>query len=259
MKTIRLDGEIGFNILAADIANEIKGQNEIELIINSGGGDVTEGFSIYNLLNDFKGRIVAKIDLAGSMASVIAMAADEIVMQSNSSLFMIHRPWGLAMGNSEDFRRTADTLDKMDDMLLDIYEARTKTDREEIKQMMIDETWLNPEESVALGFADIVQSGKADLMMVAMAGMRAQEKVDFSTSKFLAKIESMQANKPSKKNIFDSCQTITDVEVTMRNEFNLSRSESQAICNAVKKYVRGDLEQQQELKAIENVIAKYKI
>ena len=132
MKTIRLDGVVGWDVLAEDIAPQIEDEIELNLIINSGGGDVLEGFAIYNLLNSFEGRINVQVDFAASMASVIAMAGDEITMMDNSSIMMIHRPWGVAGGNSEDFRKQADTLDKMEEMLLNIYADRSGMDRENI-------------------------------------------------------------------------------------------------------------------------------
>jgi ATP-dependent Clp endopeptidase proteolytic subunit ClpP len=260
MKTIRLDGVVGAHIFADELAREIDGEKEINLIINSGGGDVLEGFAIYNLLDKFEGRITAEIDLAASMASVIAMAADEITMMSDSSIMMIHRPWGIAGGNSEDFRKQADTLDKMEDMLLNIYASRSGLDRGQLSQMLEDETWLNADEALEFGLTDKVsRSQKADFAMVAMSCMKAQDKVDFSTSKFLAKIESMKANKKPIKNLFDSCKTLADVETVMRNEIKISRAEALAISAAVKR-VLGDQEpKHEEAKDIKSIFENFHI
>jgi ATP-dependent Clp endopeptidase proteolytic subunit ClpP len=255
MKTIRLDGVVGWDILAADVSAQIKGQSSVRLIINSGGGDVLEGFSIYNALKDFDGSIDVQIDFAGSMASVFAMAGDNITMKDNSSILMIHRPWGGAGGNSEDFRKQADTLDKMEAMMLGIYADRSGMDREKISALLEDETYMNAQEAKDFGFIDSIESGKSDFAMVAMAGMRSQEKVNFSTDKFLAKIESMKAEKPAIKNLFDSCACLADVEAVMRNEIKLSRSEAVAITAAVKKQVRGD----HELQEVKSIFDNFKL
>ncbi len=118
MKTIRIDGEIADYWVSAEWLNyQIGDEKEISLIINSPGGSIPEGFAIFNLLKDFRGNggyIEARIDLAASMASVIAMAANKIIMRSNSSLMMIHKPWTNAQGEAEDFRRIAATLDKFE-------------------------------------------------------------------------------------------------------------------------------------------------
>jgi ATP-dependent Clp endopeptidase proteolytic subunit ClpP len=249
MKTIRLDGVVGREILADDVSSQIEGQSEVKLILNSGGGDVLEGFSIFNVLKDFDGKIHIQVDFAASMASLIAMAGDTITMKDNSSIMMIHRPWGVAGGNSEDFRKQADTLDKMETMLLNIYAERSGMNAVKLSGLLEDETYMNAQEAKDFGFIDSIESGKSDFAMVAMSGMKAHDKVSFSTDKFLAKIEAMRAEKPAIKDTFSACSSLADVEAVMRNEMKLSRSEAVAITAAVKKQVRGDHELT-EVKAI---------
>jgi len=156
MKTIRLDGVVGREILADDVSSQIEGQSEVKLILNSGGGDVLEGFSIFNVLKDFDGKIHIQVDFAASMASLIAMAGDTITMKDNSSIMMIHRPWGVAGGNSEDFRKQADTLDKMETMLLNIYAERSGMNAVKLSGLLEDETYMNAQEAKDFGFFDSI-------------------------------------------------------------------------------------------------------
>lgn len=252
MKTIRLDGVIGWDVMAADIAEKISGESSIKLVINSGGGDVTEGFSIYNLLNDFAGTVDIQVDFAASMASVIAMAGNTIAMKESSSIMMIHRPWGVSGGNSEELRKHADTLDKMEVMLLDIYEQKTGLDRAKISDMLAYETYLDAAEAKEFGFATVIESGKQDFAMVAMAGMKAKSKVDFDCSKLVAKIEQMKGSKKPVRDLFQGCETLSKVENVMRQELKLSQSEATAIVAAVRKIDHGDRDHKEVLNVISN-------
>lgn len=251
MKTIRLEGVVGYDILAADIAREIKGEDSIKLVINSGGGDVTEGFSIYNALSDFSGNIEVHVDFAGSIASVFIMAADNIVMRENSSVMMIHRPWGVNGGNSEDLRRTADTLDKMEDMLINIYMSRSSVDRDRLSSMLDAETWLSAEEAKEIGLIDRVESGGGDMALVAMAAMKAHQSVNFDCGKFLAKIENMKLKPSESKGLLAKASTLADIEKVIRGEFKLSQTQATAIVSSVKRIVRGERERD-EIKDIFN-------
>jgi len=157
---IYLYGTIGYEIdaefirLALDSAEE-----DIELRINSGGGDVFEGQAIYSLLESWKsttgGNVIVYIDgLAASVASVIAMAGSEIRMSSNA-LMMIHNPWTpSATGGSNDLRDLANVLDKIRDTIVTVYETKSGMDRDTISLMMDEETWFSAEEAVNFGFAD---------------------------------------------------------------------------------------------------------
>lgn len=254
MKTVRLDGVVGWDILAEDVARQIKGEGDVKVIINSGGGDVTEGFAIYNLLNDHEGSITVNVDFAASMGSVIAMAGDSISMKANSSLMMIHRPWGMTSGNSEELRSHADTLDKMEGMLLGIYMEKATVSEADLSNMLAEETYLNAKEAQDIGLIDSVEGGKSDLAMVAMAGMKAKEHVNFSVDKFVAKINSIKGGKSPVRDAFEASTCLADVEAVMRQDFNLSRSEATAIVAAVKKITHGDREKQEKevLNSIQN-------
>ena len=126
----------------------------LNIFINSPGGSVFDGVSIYNQIKRHKARKNVFIDgIAASIASVIAMAGDEINIAANGFM-MIHEPWSCACGNASDLRRTADQLDKINDSILNTYAERTPTPENVIADMMEAETWMNAEEAVELGFAD---------------------------------------------------------------------------------------------------------
>lgn len=146
----------GWGISAKEFARDLKDLgpvNEISLRINSPGGSVFDGNAIFNQLKQHKARVTAHIDgLAASMASVIAMAADHIVMPENA-LMMIHNPWTVSIGNAEELRKDADLLDTIKRTLLTAYGRSAMTD-EEISEMMDAETWLTGADAVEMGFAD---------------------------------------------------------------------------------------------------------
>lgn len=126
----------------------------LNIFINSPGGSVFDGVSIYNQLKRHSARKNVFIDgIAASIASVIAMAGDEISIAANGFM-MIHEPWSCACGNASDLRRTADQLDKINDSIIDTYAARTPTPENVIAEMMEAETWMNAQEAVEHGFAD---------------------------------------------------------------------------------------------------------
>ena len=152
--------EIGYwGVTAKDFARDLKEVNSndsIELHLNSPGGSVTDGIAIYNLLKNHKSIVNVHIDgLAASMASVIAMAGDTITMPENA-LMMIHNPWGGAMGDAEELRKTADVLDKMKTALISAYANKTGKDHDEISALMDSETWMTGAEAVEMGFANQV-------------------------------------------------------------------------------------------------------
>lgn len=136
-----------------DALKELGDVSTINLSINSGGGSVFDGIAIYNMLKSHKATVNVYVEgLAASIASVIAMAGDTITMRSGS-MMMVHMPWTLSQGNAEEMRRTADTLEKIGDSIVDIYSERTGISPDDIRNIMNDETWLSAEEAVEQGWA----------------------------------------------------------------------------------------------------------
>lgn len=132
------------------------GKNDVTVKINSPGGDVFEGFALYNLLREHPANVTVDIvGIAASAASVIAMAGDEIRM-GLGSFVMIHNAWGMVVGNRNDLAEAQEVLEKIDGSIVDIYEARTGMDRKELFALMDAETFMTTKESVENGFADSV-------------------------------------------------------------------------------------------------------
>ncbi len=128
--------------------------DEITLHINSPGGDVFDGIAIYNVLKQNQAKVTVYIDgLAASIASVIAMAGDRIVIASNA-MMMIHPAWTIALGDAKEMRKTADMLDKVDASILTTYANRTGKDDAEIWDLMKAETWFTAQEALDNGFVD---------------------------------------------------------------------------------------------------------
>jgi len=131
---------------------------DIELHLNSPGGDVFDGIAIYNTLKQRQGRVTVVVDgLAASAASFIAQAASPgcLAMAPHSQM-MIHDGFGLAVGNAADMRQMADLLDKASDNIAGIYADRTGKPAAYWRERMRDETWLDDREAVAEGLADHV-------------------------------------------------------------------------------------------------------
>ncbi|EMD6814824.1 Clp protease ClpP [Citrobacter koseri] len=152
--------EIGYwGVTARQFVNELKALGDvthINLYINSPGGDVFDGIAIFNALKHHGAAITVYIDgLAASMASVIAMVGNPVIMPENT-MMMIHKPWGFAGGDANDMRDYADLLDKVESVLIPAYAEKTGKSTEEIAAMLEDETWMDGKECVALGFADQV-------------------------------------------------------------------------------------------------------
>lgn len=135
---------------------ELGNITHINLHIHSPGGDVFDGIAIYNLLDSHPANITVYIDgLAASMASVIAMVGNPIIMPENAFM-MIHKPWGISGGDADEMRSYADLLDQIENVLIPAYAKKTGKTTEELSAMLSAETWLSGSECLEHGFADQV-------------------------------------------------------------------------------------------------------
>ncbi|MDD3847496.1 MAG: Clp protease ClpP [Syntrophorhabdaceae bacterium] len=133
---------------------------QITVRLNSPGGNVFDGVAVYNALKNHPAKITTRIEgLAASIASVIALAGDEVQAYANT-MYMIHDPWVMAVGNQEDLRSIADVLEKIGGQLADIYTGKTGLEADTIKEMMHTETWMTAQEGKGLGFVDKVLDGE---------------------------------------------------------------------------------------------------
>lgn len=149
------------------------GETEMRITIDSPGGDVFEGITIFNIIRDFARNnpnveITTYIQgMAASMASVIALAAWSVnprnaVIVEDNSIFMIHDAWGIVVGNANDMREGAEWFSKVDDMLRAVYVRRSGKSDDEIKAMMDAESWLWGNEIIEEGFADAIMDSTKD-------------------------------------------------------------------------------------------------
>ena len=147
-----LESDVSAYLLSKKL-EELKDVSEIDVYINSYGGEVAEGLAIYNALKRHKAKVVTHCDgFACSISSVIFMAGDERVM-SNTSTLMIHNAWSRVSGNANDFRKEADDLEKITQLSVNAYMSQVNVSEEELKTMMDEETWLMPQEALEYGFA----------------------------------------------------------------------------------------------------------
>lgn len=134
----------------------LSGEGDIIVWINSPGGDCIAAAQIYNMMMDYKGNVTVKIDgLAASAASVIAMAGTEVLM-SPTSLMMIHNPFTIAIGDSEEMQKAIGMLNEVKESIINAYEIKTGLPRDKISQLMDAETWLNANKALELKFADAI-------------------------------------------------------------------------------------------------------
>jgi len=148
----------GDEVTPTDIKDELaklKDVDEVNVYVNSPGGGVFAGVAIYNELKRINKPVTAYIDgIAASIASLVVLAADRVVMPSNAML-MIHNPWSMIAGNANEMRDMADKLDKItESTLIPTYQAKTGLKVDKLKELLDAETWLSGEEAAELGFAD---------------------------------------------------------------------------------------------------------
>tara|TARA_R110000787_G_scaffold118062_4_gene228816 strand:- start:6620 stop:7621 length:1002 start_codon:yes stop_codon:yes gene_type:complete len=154
--------EIGmYGVDAKSFIDDVKNlpkDTSVLLRINSPGGSVIDGLAIYDAISRLPQKVTSRIEgIAASMASVIALAADEVIMSENS-LYMIHNVWGGEVGESDDLRKAADLMDKMGERLVNIYVSKSGQSEEQIRAWMDEETWFNSSEAVEAGFIHSVES-----------------------------------------------------------------------------------------------------
>lgn len=136
--------------------------NSLEVVLNSPGGDVWAGVAMHDALKELDAEVTIKVSgLAASIASVIAMAGDKIVITPGSTM-MIHKASMLAMGTADDLNKAIEMLETCEEGIVSIYADRTGQSTEDIQTMMNDETWMSAEKAVELGFADAVVKPESD-------------------------------------------------------------------------------------------------
>lgn len=152
---------IGYwGISARDFISDLKGlggnvQN-IRVRINSDGGEVFDGIAIYNALKRHQANVTVEVyGIAASIASIIAMAGDKVIMPANTFMF-IHDPLAVVIGDADDMRDVADSLEKIAGALQSTYMVKTGKSEEDVKKWMNSDTWFTAQEALDAGLADEV-------------------------------------------------------------------------------------------------------
>lgn len=204
----------GEGVTAKQFAADLKAAGKVDLInvrINSPGGNVFDGLAIYNNLAQHPARVEVDVDgMALSIASIIAMAGDEIRIAANA-MMMIHNPHGFAAGDAAELRRQADLMDQVKGNLINTYVARTKRDAVEISGWMDDETWFTAQDAVDNGFADSVTEELAVAascdtarfrnipphLAARLRNERTSPRLDLTNAKYRAQILKVQGKRES--------------------------------------------------------------
>ena len=181
----------GYGIAATQFIQELEALGEVDQIdlrISSPGGSIIEGNVIYNAIKRHPANVTVYIDgMAASMASVIAMAGDEVIMAENA-LLMIHNPWTVSIGDSEQLRKDADLMDKMKSAIINAY-SRSNYSQEELEELMNAETWFTAEEALNAGFIDgTIEALKAAATIKELAACAAQVGATLPVEKIVAGI-----------------------------------------------------------------------
>lgn len=224
--TLILDGAIasetwwGDEVTPQAFRDELKkiNSNKLTVQINSPGGDVWAGVSIHDALKELNAEVTVRVSgLAASIASVIAMAGDKIVITPGSTM-MVHRASMLAMGNADDMQKAIDMLETVEDGILNIYAERTGKTKEAVKELLDAETWMSAEKAVELGFADEVLSKVKD-----------DEPVNAFSGNFAF---SMSATKESLENFASKVHEKSEAEAKVQAEVEAKEVEEENIKKA---------------------------
>lgn len=168
---IKLYAEVGESfwfesVSAQEFTDELDALDvsKITLRINSPGGSVFDGVAMYSALRSHRAEITSVVEgLAASIASIVMLAGDKVQI-SDAAMVMIHNPWGMAVGDAADMRKTAQTLDEIRDVMVGVYAKKSGKAPAEITAALDAETWLSAEKALAFGLVDeILGDGAGDV------------------------------------------------------------------------------------------------
>ena len=243
---VYLFNDIGtFGVSAQSFVEEIKEYEgkELAIHINSLGGEVFDGMAIYSIIQRRKAKTTVYIEgIAASIASVIALAADEVIMSENS-LLMIHNAWGGTQGDASEMRKQADVLDKITNEIAEIYVKKTNLPYDEIIRLMSEETWLTAEEAVALGFVDSISepikvAAKYDVSKFKNITMEKVEKtLSINNKKKIKMTEELKSWFNSKVDDIIANVKTSDVEQSVESvDVNIALADNEEIKNKLSEF-----------------------
>lgn len=162
-----------------DVTNVLENANgeEIQLTINSPGGDVFSASEIYTELMDYEGKIKSRIvGVAASAASVVAMAGE--VEMSPTAQMMIHNAWTIAIGDRNDMQGVSDFLKTVDKSIANAYEKKTGLSEGDLLSLMDKETWMDAELAKEKGFVDEIMFEETPKAAASLPGALPQQVID---------------------------------------------------------------------------------
>jgi ATP-dependent Clp protease protease subunit len=218
-----LDGPIselswwGDEVTPKDFRDELKKhKGSLVVVMNSGGGDVFAGISIYNALREFEHDVTVRVDgLSASIASVIAMAADKVIM-SPGSMMMIHKPWTMAVGDANELDKVKEVLNGIENSIIPIYQNRTGKNTDEIRELLEAETWMTAEQAVEMGFADeLIEAKKSSFSDAIKNAFNGQFAFNMSATQrslddFVAKVKAETPEEVEETDVTDKTPETTD-------------------------------------------------
>lgn len=147
--------------------------SRITLRINSPGGSVFDGVAMYSALRSHRAQVTAVVEgLAASIASIVMLAGDRVQI-SDAAMVMIHNPWGMAVGDATDMRKTAATLDEIRDVMVGVYAKKTGRTDAEIIEALDAETWLSAQKALDFGLVDEILGDDTEAVTTEEAAARA--------------------------------------------------------------------------------------
>ncbi|MCK5016535.1 MAG: Clp protease ClpP [Candidatus Peribacteraceae bacterium] len=234
--TIKIFADIGEDwfgegVSAKGFSDDLEALGDLDILdvhVNSRGGNVHDGVTIYNTLKQHSATVNMFIDgVAASIASIIAMAGDKIYMAEGATMF-VHNPLTWAVGNSKVFRATADTLDTIQEGLVDIYSNNNlSSTRDEIIALMDAETTFTAQEAIDKGFAtdlsNAVFNGKFDKVELQAQVMASAEETakDKQLESVTAKLTEVTAALEAKTTQLEAALAITtELEAQMKTKLD---------------------------------------
>lgn len=237
---LSIHDEIGlWGVSAKDFIEVLdRGLTDISVSIHSPGGSALDGIAMYNALRNHPAKVSVHVEgIAASAASIVAMAGDEITMPEDAFL-MIHNPWTMASGESEDLRAVADTLDKMRDSLVNIYQKRTGISGADIESMLNEETWMNGTEALEKGF---------------VTNLKEPAKIAALSQDFAKHFKALPRALSSKFSKIENISTIKEFESYLREEGGFSHTEAKAIVSKSKSFNQREVDDSED--KVKNQIA----
>ena len=261
--------EIGtYGITAQEFINDIKDLKgtPINLRINSLGGDVFDGMAMYNVIKRREAKTTVYIEgIAASIATIIALGADEVVMAENS-LFMIHNAWGGSMGEAKDMRKTADTLDKISSELIDIYRKKTGLSYEGLSAMMDEETWLNANEAFEMGFIDTISdsikvAAKYDVSKfknITQEEIQNKLSININNKKMTNELKEWFNNKVEEIVTAVKGDVKVSAEVAEQTDITVNLGDNKEIMNKISEFETGNIELSNKISLLEEELVASK-